>query len=466
MAQYLGQVGTPSGASLITKAITDSLQKQQQQKMDMAQALIKSGAYAPSAPGTAPQTPMFQSIMQGFTGPQLGGQNMNVSGQNFQFQGPQQKMDQLKSQLDMIHKMNQGDGQGSPMAQDVATGLPKALPSYNVSPGDIDFSKGTVDPKVTMTGPLQQAEYQDKLLDLQNKKQVQQENLDSQQYAGMTPDQIKSDIAKRSPTESAILKKLANGDMTLKDMPVRNPAMVKKITGDLAIAYPGFDEQKIAARRKTKLDYTPGGSIGKQATIAGTMIQHMYELKKTIPELGDTGFKPFNQMVQTGKRVFGPGSGPLAKYDTIKNAISGEWDKYLRAGGSAEAGIERILKSMDEADTPEAQNAALDEMANLMSGRMGQYVDEWKASFDQPDDPKIPSYVLSTRTRYALQKMGLDDVIKGVENPEGTAKVDVDKGQGMTQQGKYTIGQVIPMNGKKYRVTGGDPNDPDIEEVK
>ena len=64
-----------------------------------------------------------------------------------------------------------------------------------------------------------------------------------------------------------------------------------------------------------------------------------------------------------------------------------------------------------------------------------------------------------TRLRYIYDQGGKKDL-------EGTAKVDVDKGQGMTQQGKYTIGQVIPMNGKKYRVTGGDPNDPDIEEVK
>ncbi|WP_408953053.1 transglycosylase SLT domain-containing protein [Lysobacter sp. Hz 25] len=31
--------------------------------------------------------------------------------------------------------------------------------------------------------------------------------------------------------------------------------------------------------------------------------------------------------------------------------------------------------------------------------------------------------------------------------------------------GGYSVGQVINANGKRYRVTGGDPNDPDIEEV-
>jgi hypothetical protein len=35
-----------------------------------------------------------------------------------------------------------------------------------------------------------------------------------------------------------------------------------------------------------------------------------------------------------------------------------------------------------------------------------------------------------------------------------------------TTQGKYTVGQEINLNGKRYRVTGGDMNDPDIEEIK
>lgn len=34
------------------------------------------------------------------------------------------------------------------------------------------------------------------------------------------------------------------------------------------------------------------------------------------------------------------------------------------------------------------------------------------------------------------------------------------------ESGKYSVGQIIEQGGKKYRVTGGDPNDPDVEEVK
>ena len=45
---------------------------------------------------------------------------------------------------------------------------------------------------------------------------------------------------------------------------------------------------------------------------------------------------------------------------------------------------------------------------------------------------------------------------------------DVQSGSTTTQQpsgGRYQVGQVIEVGGKRYRVTGGDPNDPDVEEL-
>lgn len=40
------------------------------------------------------------------------------------------------------------------------------------------------------------------------------------------------------------------------------------------------------------------------------------------------------------------------------------------------------------------------------------------------------------------------------------------QGGGQGETGAYRIGQVIEANGKRYRVTGGDMNDPDVEEIQ
>jgi hypothetical protein len=46
---------------------------------------------------------------------------------------------------------------------------------------------------------------------------------------------------------------------------------------------------------------------------------------------------------------------------------------------------------------------------------------------------------------------------------EASTPASAKDGQGKT---KYTVGQIIDHGGKKYRVTGGDLNDPDVEPVQ
>ena len=46
------------------------------------------------------------------------------------------------------------------------------------------------------------------------------------------------------------------------------------------------------------------------------------------------------------------------------------------------------------------------------------------------------------------------------------AKLNQPSGAPAESKGKYSIGQVIEVNGQKYKVTGGDLNDPDVEPVQ
>ena len=46
------------------------------------------------------------------------------------------------------------------------------------------------------------------------------------------------------------------------------------------------------------------------------------------------------------------------------------------------------------------------------------------------------------------------------------AKLNQPSGAPTESKGKYSIGQVIEVNGQKYKVTGGDLNDPDVEPVQ
>lgn len=91
-------------------------------------------------------------------------------------------------------------------------------------------------------------------------------------------------------------------------------------------------------------------------------------------------------------------------------------------------------------------------------------------------DPNSIGALLDPRSRSQIQAQ-LDElyrtVARQIENKvrsypqlyDNAAYDRVVNGQS-GRSGKYRVGQVIEANGKRYRVTGGDMNDPDVEEVR
>lgn len=54
----------------------------------------------------------------------------------------------------------------------------------------------------------------------------------------------------------------------------------------------------------------------------------------------------------------------------------------------------------------------------------------------------------------------------GLKRAREKAGESAQTAQPAAQQGQYSPGQIIESGGKRYRVIGGDPNDPDVEEVQ
>lgn len=121
MAQYLGQMGTPTPSiSDSINKFTEQMEARKAQKLAMALEMIKSGQYSPtSTPPNGPPQSLFQRIGQGMTGPNLGGQNMNVMGQNFQMQTPQNQGQNQATKMSAT--LNALDN--SPMMKDTTGGM-------------------------------------------------------------------------------------------------------------------------------------------------------------------------------------------------------------------------------------------------------------------------------------------------------------------------------------------------------
>lgn len=65
-------------------------------------------------------------------------------------------------------------------------------------------------------------------------------------------------------------------------------------------------------------------------------------------------------------------------------------------------------------------------------------------------------------TRAMLPEARMD----AIRRIDAIVQAKLQGGGGTPTAGGYRVGQVIEVNGKRYRVTGGDPNDPDVEEVR
>lgn len=119
--------------------------------------------------------------------------------------------------------------------------------------------------------------------------------------------------------------------------------------------------------------------------------------------------------------------------------------------------------------------AATNRMVLDLAGKMkGALSDSDRRMLEQ----SVPSFGMDPRAN----KVVLDLIKKGAMNAQSTYKAadqyaTENKGLrgfvppvalniSLPQAPGYQVGQIIDLNGRKYRVTGGDPADPDLEEVK
>lgn len=91
-------------------------------------------------------------------------------------------------------------------------------------------------------------------------------------------------------------------------------------------------------------------------------------------------------------------------------------------------------------------------------------------------DPITFSAVMDPRTRPQIRAQ-LDElyrtITRSIENQVSSypqifdqGRFDAARGQPDGQAGTYSVGQIIESNGRRFRVTGGDMNDPEVEEVR
>ena len=185
-----------------------------------------------------------------------------------------------------------------------------------------------------------------------------------------------------------------------------------------------------------------------------------------VPTQGEDAAALYATRMEQAEKVFGKLSGELSHL--------GLGSAVMQAKGPLGIGVPNWAKSSDAQSYEQAKRNFLTAVLRKESGAVispTEFSEGNAQYFPQPGDkPEV----------IAQKKANRDIVIKNFIRSSGKAYIPDPafsgqqnqpqqpvSGDQQTRQGKYSIGQVIQSpNGKKYRITGGDMNDPDVEEIR
>ncbi len=290
-------------------------------------------------------------------------------------------------------------GQGNPLEQDFGTTAPSPKISTGVSQRDqlLAMARGLLTPTAGGSpyagfgqgiGNVQDLVAQQKLLDQKQQAEnrrldIEQQNADSNEAYREGMLGIKQGLA--NPTNPV------NSDLTgeeyLKTLPNLRAANAKAASeGRLAITPfllktpygqqllndtmqydPSYDAAAAPARVATRKDFTSGPS-SKNITSLNTALGHISSLADNMKKLNNTDYAPLNYLENKAK---GSVNYPeLKAYKASVGAVADELTRLFRGTGGTLTEIQEWKKSLSENMTPDEQDAALKQLADLVDSRL------------------------------------------------------------------------------------------------
>lgn len=228
------------------------------------------------------------------------------------------------------------------------------------------------------------------------------------------------------PSMQPLVKGYATGQMELprgfgaaKTQPLYKAVMAYDPTFTIGNAASKLQMQKQFA------DTSPT-KAGGQIIAANTAISHLGELSDEAEKLENTGFKPWNWLKQHALSAT-VGNPELEAFNVIKGRYVEEATKFYRGSGGTEADINRDLKTLSEANTPEELRTAIAKNAKLMQGKVTALKSRWANVMGEKLPPPTPDYeVVNSAAQSALERINQRAGAKGAAGaaaPAPAAKV-------------------------------------------
>jgi hypothetical protein len=144
---------------------------------------------------------------------------------------------------------------------------------------------------------------------------------------------------------------------------------------------PNFNAANYDANRKTVMDYTPGGSVGKQAIAFNTAIAHLNMLDQAADALNNTDLVALNKIARFLKVQ--TGNDAQTVFHTIADAVNGEVSKTFK-GTATEGELSRVGANFDSSLSPQQIKGNIRATVGLMQGKMGEMESAYERQLQRP----------------------------------------------------------------------------------
>lgn len=252
-------------------------------------------------------------------------------------------------------------------------------------------------------------------------------------------------LATLDPNERAIVQAVVDGRYPVPTGRAASSPEWLRVVHAATQVDPSFDASNYAARAAARKDFTSGKS-SQQILSLNTLAHHMKDLQEAVDGLDNRSSPMWNKVANSTLAAFG--DPRVAAFQSAATPVAEEFAKLLKGSAPSVTEVEHARESLNSDMSPEQLRASLSTMASQVEGRL--------TALDAAQHNGLGlgarSHGVPVITQEARE---LFDMMLGGKNAPAHA------------QPASGIGAVITgKDGRRYRITGGDPNDPDVEPIE
>jgi len=260
-----------------------------------------------------------------------------------------------------------------------------------------------------------------------------------------------------APADAAQVKALAEGRMDFPSGSALKSPYWQEMLANVASYDPSFEAANYKARSATRKAFT-SGKEAQTINALNTVSGHLGDLSDSAQKLNNFGgvLTPLNAPKNWIANAMGDPRIP--QFEATKKALVDELTRVYRGTGGSESDIKTWSSALNAANSPEQLQAVSGQINELLHSKINALGDQYRQGMGTIAAQKD---FISPHAHSAFDKIAQRSGIQ-----VGSSDISPNTSISDLMQSGHKVGDIISVGGKHYRVTGGDPSDPDVELVQ